>query len=73
MYIRIGLAFLHTSGIIHGDVRTGNILVKDNGEAAICDFGHSRKFFKEHDSDQKVKKKLPAYLTFTCHDMSISI
>ncbi len=53
--VTIGLAFLHTSGIIHGDFKTGNVLIKDNGEAAICDFGHSRRFFKDHDySDQRV-------------------
>ena len=33
---------------------TGNVLIKDNGEAAICDFGRNRIFFKEHDSDQRV-------------------
>ncbi|KAG8940816.1 hypothetical protein FRC03_005093, partial [Tulasnella sp. 419] len=34
-----GLAHLHLSGTIHGDVRMENILVDEHGNAAIGDFG----------------------------------
>ena len=37
---------------MHGDLKTGNILMKHNGEAALADFGHSRQFFTE---DVKVR------------------
>ncbi|XP_064402142.1 activin receptor type-1B-like [Halichondria panicea] len=48
--ISCGLGFLHRSRppcIVHGDLKTGNILMKHNGEAALADFGHSRQFFTE--------------------------
>lgn len=39
-----GLDYLHTRSppIAHGDVKPGNVLIKDNDEAAFCDFGLAR-------------------------------
>ena len=34
-----GLAALHREGIIHGDIKTGNIMVKRTGNAKIIDIG----------------------------------
>jgi len=36
-----GMAYLHKNGIIRGDVNPSNILVRDDGTPAICDFGNS--------------------------------
>ncbi|KAG6811015.1 hypothetical protein H0H92_009356 [Tricholoma furcatifolium] len=36
-----GLKFLHTNGMIHGDLKGKNILVNDFGRACIADFGLS--------------------------------
>lgn len=33
------LAYLHRSGVIHGDVKAMNILVSDQARALLCDFG----------------------------------
>ncbi|KDQ26510.1 hypothetical protein PLEOSDRAFT_1043717, partial [Pleurotus ostreatus PC15] len=37
------LLYLHEEGIIHGDLRPGIIAIRDNGEAAIYDFGRSKR------------------------------
>ncbi|KZT11463.1 kinase-like protein [Laetiporus sulphureus 93-53] len=37
-----GLAYLDAQGIIHGNVRCANMLVTDEGDACICDFGMSQ-------------------------------
>ncbi|KIM86393.1 hypothetical protein PILCRDRAFT_816348 [Piloderma croceum F 1598] len=37
-----GVAYLHGRRIIHGDIKSRNILVSDDGEACIADFGLSR-------------------------------
>ncbi|KZV81821.1 kinase-like protein [Exidia glandulosa HHB12029] len=34
-----GLSFLHYHSIVHGDLKGANILVSDEGDARICDFG----------------------------------
>jgi len=40
--IASGLAFAHGNGIIHGDLKPGNVLVTDSGDVKIIDFGIAR-------------------------------
>jgi formylglycine-generating enzyme required for sulfatase activity/predicted Ser/Thr protein kinase len=40
--IASGLAFAHGNGIVHGDLKPGNVLVTDNGDVKIIDFGIAR-------------------------------
>lgn len=40
------VAFLHSHGIIHRDIKTSNILVDEFGVVKVCDFGLAR-FFRE--------------------------
>ena len=37
-----GLAFLHANGVLHRDIKPGNMLVGGNGEVKLSDFGTSR-------------------------------
>ncbi|KAF9946909.1 hypothetical protein BGZ72_011042 [Mortierella alpina] len=39
--ISLGLAYLHSQGIIHCDIKSSNILLTKLKEARICDFGHA--------------------------------
>jgi len=40
--IAYGLEYLHSNGVVHGDVKVDNILISDNGVAQITDFGIAR-------------------------------
>ena len=39
--IAIGLEYLHNEGIVHGDLHGGNVLIDENGNARLTDFGLS--------------------------------
>jgi len=47
-----GLAYLHSQDppVIHGSIHPNNILVNDEGEAVLCDFGIDRLLQAAHDS-----------------------
>ena len=45
--IASGLAFAHTRGIIHHDVKPGNILIEEDRRAYLSDFGLSRTVFDD--------------------------
>jgi formylglycine-generating enzyme required for sulfatase activity/predicted Ser/Thr protein kinase len=40
--IASGLAFAHRNGIVHGDLKPGNVLITESGEIKIIDFGIAR-------------------------------
>jgi len=45
--IASGLAFAHRHGIVHGDLKPGNVIITDSGEVKIIDFGIARLMTRE--------------------------
>lgn len=46
-----GILHLHSKGIVHGDIRMGNILLSPDGEPLITDFGLSKPVLSSFDTE----------------------
>ena len=47
--------YIHSANIIHRDIKPSNVLINDNCEIKICDFGISRVMPKQSDEDVKIR------------------
>ena len=44
-----GLEYLHSRGVVHGDIKPANLLVSEKGQVKVSDFGASHILGVEHD------------------------
>ncbi|GLY75203.1 serine/threonine-protein kinase [Actinoallomurus iriomotensis] len=57
------LAAVHARGIVHGDVKPGNVLITESGDAKLTDFGVSRAVWADETvSDSGLFRGTPAYV-----------
>ncbi|KAJ7596355.1 kinase-like domain-containing protein, partial [Mycena floridula] len=56
-----GLQHLHSNGIVHGDMKAANILIKRDGNSVLCDFGLS-KTLEEHSGHSTSPLRSPHWL-----------
>jgi len=59
--IVLGLNYLHSNGIVHGDIKPENMLLSGDGTVKISDFGQSQ--ILDHDSKLTKTLGTPAYLS----------
>ncbi|KAG8845635.1 GTP-binding protein Rho1 [Tulasnella sp. 330] len=55
--IALGMLYIHEKNIIHGDLKGGNVLIDDSGQACITDFGLSR--IKQHATSTHTAAQIP--------------
>jgi len=50
------VSFLHSANLVHRDLKPANILMDDNCQVKICDFGLTRNIPKGDEIDTDIKK-----------------
>ena len=58
-----GLAFAHERGIVHRDIKPGNIMLLDSGHAKIMDFGLARMRAADHKTVSGMVLGTPRYMS----------
>lgn len=56
------MRYLHANHIIHRDLKPGNILLNDNYEPLVCDFGLSKSFSESSAYQQSMNGGTPLYM-----------
>jgi serine/threonine protein kinase len=60
--ITLGVAYLHTLGVIYRDLKPENILLTSEGHICLTDFGISKEGFEEDEARTKTLVGTPEYL-----------
>jgi serine/threonine protein kinase len=65
------LDYAHRCGIVHADVKPGNIMVMPNGEAKLFDFGVARVRQAQLDSDSRIDPAVLSHMTPAYSSMQV--
>jgi len=58
-----GLDYIHSQGVVHGDVKPGNILISDDGNARLSDIGVLRAVEFSGSASSEICKPSPYYIS----------
>jgi len=61
------IKFLHSANVMHRDIKPTNILINENLDVRICDFGYARSVLEEISEEKALNKLLKPRRRLTQH------
>jgi serine/threonine protein kinase len=61
--IGLALSYAHQRGVIHRDVKPGNVMVENSGRVVLADFGLAKLLYKQVNTETGRIKGTPAYMS----------
>jgi serine/threonine protein kinase len=68
-HILLGLSYLHSKGIVHRDIKGGNILVGNDGVCKLADFGGAKYLLARNEDSSKQERMFQGTIQWTAPEV----
>ena len=62
MDVALGMSYLHGKNVLHCDLKSSNVLIDENWNVKLCDFGLSRINSTKHNKKKNIRVGTPHWM-----------